>query len=136
MPLPAALVVAALGGLALDLSFPGTGWCPLAPVGIALLAVAARGARARRGALLGLVAGLTCFVPLLSWSGIYVGALPWLALAVLQASFVALMGAALHRAWRAPGGAAGTVAAVTGLWVLQEALRAPLPFRGLPWGRG
>jgi len=29
--------------------------------------------------LLGLVGGLACFVPLLAWSGIYVGALPWLA---------------------------------------------------------
>jgi apolipoprotein N-acyltransferase len=87
------------------------------------------------GALLGLVAGLACFVPLLSWSGIYVGALPWLALAVSQAAFVALVAAALPAAWRAPGGAAGTVAAVTGLWVLQEALRARLPFGGFPWGR-
>jgi apolipoprotein N-acyltransferase len=135
LPAAAAVVLAALGGLALHLSFPDTGWWPLAAVGIALLALAARGARARRGALLGLVAGLACFVPLLSWSGIFVGALPWLALAVSQAAFVALVGAALPSAWRAPGGAAGTVAAVTGLWVLQEALRARLPFGGFPWGR-
>ena len=135
LPTPAALVLAALGGLALDLAFPGTGWWPLAVVGIALLTLAVRGARARRGALLGLVAGLACFVPLLAWSGIYVGALPWLALAVSQAAFVALIGAALPAAWRAPGGALGTVLAVTGLWVLQEALRARVPFGGFPWGR-
>jgi apolipoprotein N-acyltransferase len=135
LPTPAALVLAALSGLALDLAFPGTSWWPLAVVGIALLALAVRGSRARRGGLLGLVAGLACFVPLLAWSGIYVGALPWLALAVSQAAFVALIGAALPAAWRAPGGAAGTVLAVTGLWVLQEALRARLPFGGFPWGR-
>jgi apolipoprotein N-acyltransferase len=135
LPAPAALVLAALGGLALDLAFPGTGWWPLAVVGIALLTVAVRGSQARRGALLGLVAGLACFVPLLAWSGIYVGALPWLALAVSQAAFVALIGAALPGAWRAPGGALGTVLAVGGLWVLQEALRARLPFGGFPWGR-
>jgi apolipoprotein N-acyltransferase len=135
LPMPAALVLAALGGLALDLSFPDTGWWPLAAVGIALLVLAARGARARRGALLGLVTGLACFVPLLAWSGIYVGALPWLALAASQAAFVALIGAALPAAWRAPFGTAGTVAAVTGLWVLQEGLRARLPFGGFPWGR-
>jgi apolipoprotein N-acyltransferase len=135
LPAPAAFVLAALGGLALDLAFPGTGWWPLGVVGIALLALAVRGSRPRRGALLGLVAGVGCFVPLLAWSGVYVGALPWLALAVSQAAFVALIGAALPLAWRVPGGAPGTVLAVTGLWVLQEALRARLPFGGFPWGR-
>src|SRR5205085_2764211 len=76
-----------------------------------------------------------CFVPLLGWSGVYVGALPWLALATSQAAFVALVAAALPLAWRAPGGRAGTVVAVTGLWVLGEGLRARLPFGGFPWGR-
>ncbi len=135
LPLPAALVLAALGGLCLDLAFPGTGWWPLAVVGVALLALSVRGVRARRGALLGLVAGLAYFVPLLSWSGVYVGALPWFALALSQAAFVALLGAALPWAWRAPGGSAGTVATVSGLWVLHEALRSRLPFGGFPWGR-
>jgi apolipoprotein N-acyltransferase len=135
LPLRAALVLAALGGLGLDLAFPGTGWWPLAVAGVALLTVSVRGVRARRGALLGFVAGLAYFVPLLSWAGIYVGALPWFALAVSQAAFVALLGAALPWAWRAPGGAVGTVATVTGLWVLHEALRSRLPFGGFPWGR-
>src|ERR671939_380212 len=107
---------------------------PVEPPVVALT-LSAHVTRARRGALLGLVAGLACFVPLLAWSGVYVGALPWLALAVSQAAFVALIGAALPTAWRVPGGAPGTVFAVTGLWVLQELLRARLPFGGFPWGR-
>jgi apolipoprotein N-acyltransferase len=135
LPAPAAVVLAAAAGVALDLSFPGTGWWFLAAPGIAALTLAARGRSARAAALLGLVAGLACFVPLLGWSGIYVGALPWLALATSQAAFVALVATALPSAWRVPGGRAGTVVAVTGLWVLQEALRARLPFGGFPWGR-
>jgi len=135
LPLTVAVVAAAVAGVALDLSFPDPGWWPLAPFGVATLLLAVRGAGARRGALLGLVCGLTWFVPLLHWSGVYVGALPWLALATSQACFVALTGAALPWAWRAPGGRAGLVVAATGLWVLQEALRARLPFGGFPWGR-
>jgi apolipoprotein N-acyltransferase len=135
LPAPAAFSLAALAGLALDLAFPGTGWWFLAAPGVAALALAARGSSARRGALLGLVTGLVWFVPLLHWSGIYVGMLPWLALATSQAAFVALLGALLPAAWRAPGGRAGTVLVVAGLWVLQEGLRARLPFGGFPWGR-
>jgi hypothetical protein len=56
----------------------------MAPIGVALLALATRRASAVQGALLGLVSGLACFLPSLSWSGIYVGALPWVALAVLE----------------------------------------------------
>ncbi|MGZ4625373.1 MAG: apolipoprotein N-acyltransferase, partial [Kineosporiaceae bacterium] len=102
LPLTAAVVLAALAGVALDLAFPDPGWWPLAPAGVAALLLAVRGAGARRGAILGLVCGITWFVPLLHWSGIYVGALPWLALATSQACFVALAGAALPWAWRAP----------------------------------
>jgi apolipoprotein N-acyltransferase len=135
LPRAVALVLALGSGVALALSFPGPGWWVLAVPGVAGLAVAVRGGSTRWGALLGLVAGLGCFVPLLHWSGVYVGALPWLALAVSQACFVALVGAALVWAWCVPGGRAGTVLAVAGLWVLGEGLRARLPFGGFPWGR-
>ena len=135
LPRPVALALAVLGGVSLTLAFPGTDWWPLAPVGVGLLAVAARGASARAGALLGLVTGLAFFLPHLHWSGIYVGALPWVALSTLEAAFVALLGALLPAAWRVPGGRAGTVLAVGGLWVGQEALRGRVPFGGFPWGR-
>jgi apolipoprotein N-acyltransferase len=135
LPRTVALALALLSGVALDLAFPAPGWWVLAAPGVAGLALAVRGASARWGALLGLVTGLAYFVPLLHWSGVYVGALPWLALAASQACFVALVGAALPWAWRAPGGRAGTVLTVAGLWVLGEALRARLPFGGFPWGR-
>jgi apolipoprotein N-acyltransferase len=135
LPPAVALVLALVSGVALDLAFPDPGWWMLAALGIAGLTLAVRGVSTRWAALLGLVAGLGCFVPLLHWSGVYVGALPWLALAVSQACFVALVGAGLAWAWRVPGGRAGTVLAVAGLWVLGEGLRARLPFGGFPWGR-
>jgi apolipoprotein N-acyltransferase len=135
LPLSGALPLAAGGGLLLMLAFPGTDRWPLAPVGVAAVSLAVRGQRVRRAALVGLVAGLAFFLPHLHWSGIYVGWLPWIALATLEALFVALLGALLPFAWNVPGGRAGTVLATAGLWVGEEALRGREPFGGFPWGR-
>jgi len=133
--LPARALLAVASGLALSQAFPGAGPWLLAAPSVAALALAVRGVSARRGALLGMLAGWAFFVPHLSWAGIYLGYLPWLSLATLQAAFIALLGAALTAAWRVPGGAAGTAATVGGLWVAQEALRGRIPFGGFPWGR-
>ncbi|SFK71852.1 apolipoprotein N-acyltransferase [Geodermatophilus ruber] len=124
-------LLAAVGGLLLLLAFPGYGLAALAPLGPAALALAVRGQRARSGAWLGLVLGLAFFVPLLSWTGVYVGPVPWLALAVAQALFVALLGAAAAATSRLPGWPLWAAA----LWVAAEALRGRLPFGGFPWGR-
>jgi apolipoprotein N-acyltransferase len=124
-------LLAVVGGLAMLLAFPGYGLIGLAPLGPAALAVAVHGRRARGGAWLGLVAGLTFFVPLLSWTGVYVGPVPWLALATSQALFVALAGAASAVVSRLRFWPLWTAA----LWVGAEALRGRLPFGGFPWGR-
>jgi apolipoprotein N-acyltransferase len=124
-------LLAAVSGLLLLLAFPGSSLPWLAPLGPAALALAVSGQRARSGAWLGLVSGLTFFVPLLSWSGIFVGALPWLALAGSQAAFVALLGAATAATSRLPLWPLWAAA----LWVAQEALRGRFPFGGFPWGR-
>jgi apolipoprotein N-acyltransferase len=129
--LPWRTALAAAGGLALLLAFPGYSLPPLAVLGPAALALAVRGRRARSGAWLGLVLGLTFFVPLLSWSGVYVGSFPWLALAVSQALFVALLGAATAAVSRFRLWPLWTAA----LWVADEALRGRVPFGGFPWGR-
>ena len=134
-------LLAITSGLALWLAFPSHNLWPLAIVGVALLALATRGAGFRRGLGLGLLSGLACFVPLLSWSGVYVGALPWLALAVLEALYVALLGAV---SGLLQGGSVGDSArhrrrvrpvAIASLWVAQEWLRSTTPFGGFPWGR-
>jgi apolipoprotein N-acyltransferase len=131
LPLRAAAPVALVSGLCIWLAFPDHNLWPLAPIGVALLAVAARGQRARTGALLGLVSGLAYFGLTLHWSGVYVGNLPWIALSVLQALYIALLGLALPAAWRTR--AAPVV--IAGLWVAQEALRDRTPYGGFPWAR-
>ena len=94
---PAAAVAA---GLCLWLAFPAANLWWLAPVGVALLGGATLTAGALRGFGLGMLAGLAFFVPTLSWSGVYVGALPWFALATLQALYVAAMCAVVGFAGR------------------------------------
>jgi len=118
-------------GLALWLAFPSHNLWFMAPIGVALLALATRRARAWEGALLGLVSGLACFLPLLSWSGVYVGALPWIALAVLESAYIALL--ALVCALLQGGSSRPITVAL--VWVAQEALRDNTPFGGFPWGR-
>ncbi|MBM7804293.1 apolipoprotein N-acyltransferase [Geodermatophilus bullaregiensis] len=129
--LPWRTALAAAGGLLLLLAFPGYSLTLMAVPGTAALALAVHGQRARAGAWLGLVFGLAFFVPLLSWSGVYVGAFPWLALAVSQAAFSALLGAATAATSRLPLWPLWTAA----LWVADEALRGRVPFGGFPWGR-
>ncbi|MCW2501272.1 MAG: Apolipoprotein N-acyltransferase [Frankiales bacterium] len=125
------LLVALASGLLLDLAFPPHDRWWLAPVAVALLTATTRGQSARRGALLGLLHGLGLFVPLLVWTGTIAGPVAWLALALLQAAFLALLGAALAVVTRLPGWPVWAAA----LWVGEEALRDRLPFGGFPWGR-
>jgi apolipoprotein N-acyltransferase len=133
--------LAVASGLALWLAFPSHDLWILAPVGVALLALATRGAPAWQGALLGLLSGLGCFLPLLSWSGVYVGALPWIALAVLESLYIALLGLVCALLQGGPSrDGIDNVARVRPMvvalaWVAQEALRDTTPFGGFPWGR-
>jgi apolipoprotein N-acyltransferase len=126
---------AVLAGLVLWLSFPPYNLWYLAPVGVAMLALAVHRRGAWFGAGLGFVAGLALLIPLLWWAGGFVGAV-WLFLPVGESGYFALLGAASALAspvtvrWR------WTWPLVTGsLWVLQEALRDRTPFGGFPWGR-
>jgi apolipoprotein N-acyltransferase len=113
------------------LAFPGAALVPLAVLGPAALAVAVHGRSVRGGLWLGLVTGLAFFAPLLSWTGIYVGPLPWLALAVFEALHLALLGAATALTSRLRWWPLWAAA----LWVADEALRGRLILGGFPWGR-
>lgn len=128
-PWRTALAVA--GGLALLLAFPGYSLHGLAVLGPMALALAVRGERARSGAWLGFVLGLAFFVPLLSWTGVYVGAFPWLALAVFQSTYLALLGAATA----VTSGLRFWPLWTAALWVADEALRGRWFLGGFPWGR-
>ena len=126
-----AALLAVGGGLVGVLAFPRFGIWPLAAVSVALLCIAVDGRRPRTGAWLGYLYGLAFMVPLVSWTGIYVGPVPWLLLGAAEAAFFALLGAILpvlarFRLFPLWVGCA---------WVLEEFLRDRVPFGGFPWGR-
>ncbi|HET6968831.1 MAG TPA: apolipoprotein N-acyltransferase [Ornithinibacter sp.] len=132
---PAAAVAA---GLCLWLAFPDVDLWWLAPVGVALLGWATLTAGAVRGFGLGMLAGLAFFVPTLSWSGVYVGALPWFALATLQALYIAAMSAVVGFAGQRLAAAGHSRAAHVLIplgWVVQEWARGTTPYGGFPWAR-
>lgn len=123
---------AVAGGLVTNLAFPYHSWWWAAPVGVALLLVSLRGARTGRALWLGFAWGLAFFLPLLSWALNSVGqALPWIALSVSQAAFIAVFAALYAASSRKLG--AHVVPAVI-LWVAIEQLRGVVPFGGFPWG--
>ena len=119
------------GGLTGVLAFPRFGIWPAAALSVALLSLAVDGRRPRTGAWLGYLYGAAFLVPLLSWTGIYVGPAPWLILALAFAGFFAVLGALLPLL----GTLRGYPLWVGAAWVLQEALRDRIPFGGFPWGR-
>ncbi|MGW6983217.1 apolipoprotein N-acyltransferase [Streptomyces sp. NPDC054932] len=124
-------VLAALSGVLLYLSFPPRPLWWLAPFALALLAGCLHGRRARAGFGLGLLAGLGYLLPLLVWTGEEVGPVPWLALSVLEALFIALTGLGIALVSRLPAWPLFAAA----VWVAGEALRARAPFGGFPWGK-
>ena len=83
----AALITVGSGLLGI-LAFPRFGVWPVAVVSVAGLSVAVHGRRCRTAAWLGLLYGGAFFVPLLSWTGVYVGPAPWLILAAAEAGLL------------------------------------------------
>lgn len=143
MPLPeprrrTTLLLAVAGGLLTEAAHPGLGWWPAAFAGIALLFLALARDSARWNLVVGTVWGLAFFLPHLTWAHHAVGWIPWVALALAEALFVGLFGAAWAwarrgtTAWRA---ARWQVPAFVVLWVGVEELRSAVPFGGFPWGR-
>ncbi|MGV9666609.1 apolipoprotein N-acyltransferase [Nocardia niigatensis] len=126
------LLAAAASGLLLYASFPPRTLWYLAPVGIAVLTLAVRGTRRARGGFgFGFVAGLAFFLPLLPWTGIYVGPVPWIALSTVCALYVGLFGMLTRWVATLPGWPLW----VATVWSLTEWVRASFPFGGFPWGK-
>ncbi|GAA1832180.1 apolipoprotein N-acyltransferase [Pseudonocardia ailaonensis] len=127
-----ARAVPALGaGVVLYLSFPPRDLWWLAPFTFAALGLLLRGVRLRRGFLLGFLFGMGFLVPLLSWTGSFVGALPWLALCAVESLAFGVAAAAMAATSTLPAAPVWGAA----IWVGVEAVRGRVPFGGFPWGR-
>ncbi|HEX3829137.1 MAG TPA: apolipoprotein N-acyltransferase [Sporichthyaceae bacterium] len=124
------LLAALAGGVVLYLSFPPRPLWWLAPLAFTLLGLALHARRARAGFGYGFLFGLGFLVPLLHWTGLYVGIIAWWPLSAFEAAIMGLGGAAIAVTSRLRG--APLWAAL--LWVADEALRGRAPFGGLPWG--
>jgi apolipoprotein N-acyltransferase len=127
--LPLAVILAAVAGAVISTAFAPIAFAPSAPAGVAMLAAALWGARARRGIGLGLLSGLAFFVPLLSWMNV-IGLDAWLLLALECSAWSMLIGLGTALGSRLPA-APMWIATV---WVLAEALRGRIPWGGFPWG--
>ncbi|MEU4133790.1 apolipoprotein N-acyltransferase [Streptomyces wuyuanensis] len=125
---PAAAV---LSGAMLFLSFPPRPLWWLALPAFALLGWCLHGRRPRAAFGLGYLAGLGFLLPLLVWTGEEVGAVPWLALAAVEALFVAAAGVGIAVVTRLPLWPVWAAA----VWILGEGVRARVPFGGFPWGK-
>ncbi|UYO98695.1 apolipoprotein N-acyltransferase [Microbacterium sp. M28] len=143
MPLWLAAIVAAASGWLMDLAYPDAAVWILAFPATALLLLALIGRRAGGALLVGLLHGLVFYLLLVSWTARYLGPIPWLALAGLEAlmTAVALIPITLAYRWmpRAfPGAFARLLAlpaVVAALWVGRELVVGALPYGGFPWAR-
>ncbi|WP_253258957.1 apolipoprotein N-acyltransferase [Subtercola boreus] len=143
LPLWLACLVALGGGLSLMTGFPGADVWPMTFVGVAAILVSLIGQRWNRALLVGLVGGVTFWCAHISWLTLYLGPVPWLALAILEAIFFAIGAltiAFVYRfagaVWPTPLGRLGILpVVVSGLWTAREAITAVAPEGGFSWGR-
>ncbi len=123
-------LLALVAGVVLSLAFEPVAVPVLLVPAVTTFFLAVRGLRGRGGALVGLAFGLGFFVVHLWWLR-SVATAAWIGLAVAEALFFALLGAAVavlvrRRFWPLW---------VAGAWVTVEIWRSSWPFSGLPWGR-
>lgn len=138
-----AVFAAALSGPITAAAFPGRGWWPLVFLGTGLMLWSLAGRSWRGSLLVGLVGGFAFWGTHIFWLTVYLGPVPWLALAGLQTVFFALGGLLVTLAWHYvpllwPGarGRLGLLPVVLGgLWMLREAITSVWPYGGFSWGR-
>ncbi|MFE6860825.1 apolipoprotein N-acyltransferase [Nocardia sp. NPDC057668] len=131
-PVLTRMLCSVLAGLLLFASFPPRTLWFLAPVGIAILTLTVRGnGRLRGGFGYGMLAGLAFFLPLLPWTGIYVGPVPWIGLSTALSVYVGLFGLLVRLVGRLPGWPLWAAL----MWSFTEWGRSSFPFGGFPWGR-
>ncbi|EIC06453.1 apolipoprotein N-acyltransferase [Microbacterium laevaniformans] len=143
LPVWAAVLASAAGGLLLDLASAPVGWWPLTFVSVTVALVALMGRSIGGALLVGTVFGAVFYTTHLVWVGEFLGPVPWLALAGLEA---VLFGAgavpiALAYRWTARYPARGLVQLlvvpplIAVLWTAREVVMGAWPYSGFPWAR-
>ena len=143
LPLWVAVPASAAAGLLLDLASPPVGWWPVTFVSVTVAVVTLIGRSIGGALLVGTVFGAVFYTTHLVWVGEFLGPVPWLALAGLEA---ALFGAgaapiALAYRWTARYPARGLVQLllvpplIGGLWAARELVMGAWPYSGFPWAR-
>lgn len=143
LPLWAALLVAAVAGPILDLSYPSVGVWPLAFVGVGLSLLTLIGRSVWGSLAVGLVFGASFYFVHIVWITRYLGAVPWFGLAGLETLFMGVVAIPLTLAYRwmprlFPHTGARLVALpalVAGLWTMRELFIGSWPYTGFPWAR-
>jgi apolipoprotein N-acyltransferase len=118
-------------GTALVAAFPPYDLWFVAIIVTGGFALVVRDQSVKRSAVLGFLFGLGFFVPLLHWTGLETGPVPWLVLAVFEALFIIPLSVGVTVVQRLPGWSVWTAA----IWVAEEALRGRLPYGGFTWGK-
>ncbi|ALJ18605.1 apolipoprotein N-acyltransferase [Microbacterium sp. No. 7] len=142
-PVWAAVLASAAAGLLLDLASAPVGWWPLTFVSVTVALVALIGRSIGGALLVGTVFGAVFYTTHLVWVGEFLGPVPWLALAGLEA---VLFGAgavpiALAYRWTARYPARGLVQLLAVppligvLWTAREVVMGAWPYSGFPWAR-
>ena len=126
------VLVAAVGGVLFSLAFPPVALWPIAFVAVVPLFWLIREASAARGALLGSVYGAVGYGITLSWIDRF-GTGAWVALTVLCASSVALLGLIAPIVIR-PARPVLSAIGFAALWTVVDVVRGAWPFGGFTWG--
>ena len=103
-------------------------WC--GPIAMAILVYLLHAPHFSRRLISVAIFATAFFAPLLSWSNVYVGNIPWIILTVLQILFL-LPIAFLHLSKDKPF----TLLLFPSAWILTELVRTRFPFGGFGWGR-
>lgn len=142
LPWYAALPVAAVSGLLLDIAFPSTGWWPLAFVSVAGGLWPMIGRSIGGAFLAGLVYGAAFYFTHLIWVVQFLGPIPWVALAGLESLLFATGAIPIALAYRWLGRSnhigSRTILVpllVAALWTTRELVLGIWPYGGFPWGR-
>ncbi|MFE7844552.1 apolipoprotein N-acyltransferase [Microbacterium sp. NPDC057407] len=143
LPVWAAVLASAAAGLLLDLASAPVGWWPLTFVSVTVALVALIGRSIGEALLVGTVFGAVFYTTHLVWVGEFLGPVPWLALAGMEA---VLFGAgavpiALAHRWTVRYPARGLVQLlavpplIAVLWTAREVVMGAWPYSGFPWAR-